>query len=110
MLLINSTHPWRIETSIYSETVSFKLFFTFVNETQISLVYKATSLSNSLERIDSVQRIYFDSSEVSDFVNNFFFSFISLFTVENASVLLEFFFFFLHLVITINSNIKKQLF
>ena len=49
-----------------------KLFFTFVNETQISLVYKATSLSNLLERIDSVQRIYFDSSEVSDFVNNFF--------------------------------------
>ena len=93
MLLINLTHPWRIETSIYSETVLFKLFFTFVNETQISLVYKATSLSNLLERIDSVQRIYFDSSEVSDFVNNFFLVLFHCLLLENASVLSEFFFF-----------------
>ena len=94
MLLINSIHPWRIETTIYSETVSFELFFTFVNETQISLVYKATSLSNLLERIDSVQRIYFDSSEVSDFVNNFFLVLFHCLLLENASVLSEFFFFF----------------
>ena len=93
MLLINSTHPWRIETTIYSETASFKLFFTFVNETQISLVYKATSLSNLLERIDSVQRIYFDSSEVSDFVNNFFLVLFHCLLLKNASVLSELFFF-----------------
>ena len=92
MLLINSTHPWRIETTIYSETVSFKLFFTFVNETQISLVYKATSLSNLLERIDSVQRIYFNSSEVSDFVNNFFLVLFHCLLLEMPAYCQSFFF------------------
>ena len=74
--------------------MSFKLFFTFVNETQISLVYKATSLSNLLERIDSVQRIYFDSPEGSDFVNNFFLVLFHCLLLENASIFSEFFFFF----------------
>ena len=66
-----------------------------MNETQISLpvVYKATSLSNLLERIDLVKRIYFDSSEVSDFVNNFFLVLFHCLLLENASVLSEFFFF-----------------
>ena len=63
-----------------------------MNETQISLVYKATSPSNLLERIDSVQRIYFDSSEVSDFVNNFFSVLFHYLLLENASILSEFFF------------------
>ena len=75
-----------METTICWNNV-IELFFAFVNEIQILLIYKATWLRNLPERNNLAQRTRFDASKVSNFVNNFYFSFISLFTVRKCQLM-----------------------